>query len=224
MPGSDRLRLGHEAGRAPHRAIGEHVVEQHRVDTADQQILVRMHVVVIRHGMDAGGCLGVHERVIGDGARERGDGPAAECGQSVKPIAIGRAHGEHFLELVVGNRGRDRALASGCVFDAAQADVEVAPRDRLVEIGKRGLDEFRRAAERRRDKTGDLDVETDHPIGIARIGFHVGRAALGVTAPAKRWRGGRRFAAGRGADQHDDREMAAECAHVTSGAIIRHSA
>ena len=70
-----------------------------------------------------------------------------------------RADGEHFAELVVRNRGRDRRAARRRVLDAAEADVEVAADRGLIERGERHLDELRRAAERLRDQLGDLDVE-----------------------------------------------------------------
>jgi hypothetical protein len=72
------------------------------------------------------------------------------------------------------------------VFDAAQPEVEVAARDRLVELREGDLDELRRPAERTRDELGNLDVQADQMRRIAAIGLDERRAPLGIAAPAER--------------------------------------
>ena len=77
------------------------------------------------------------------------------------PSCVGIAHGEHFAECVVGNRRRERGSACGRVFDAAQADIGVAARDRLIDGGEGDEDESGLTVEATRDQVGDLDIEAD---------------------------------------------------------------
>ena len=44
--------------------------------------------------------------------------------------------------------------------------------------------EARRAAEARRDKTGDFDIQADDAIRLLRVGLDVRRAAFGVAGPS----------------------------------------
>ena len=46
----NRLGVRDETRRRSAPPLGEHVVEQHRVEPADQQIRIRMHVIVVGHG------------------------------------------------------------------------------------------------------------------------------------------------------------------------------
>jgi hypothetical protein len=88
---ADRHRLGLrvQARVTPHRALGEHVVEQHAVHAAEQQIAVGVHVVVVGDGSDAVLALGREEQVVGDGAAERGHG-APRAGRPGRGSARGR--------------------------------------------------------------------------------------------------------------------------------------
>ena len=67
----DGLRLDREPGHRPMPALGEHVVEQHGVDASEHQIAVRMHVVFVRHGVQAVLALGAQQDLVGDRAAER---------------------------------------------------------------------------------------------------------------------------------------------------------
>ena len=49
---------------------------------------------------------------------------------------VGVADAQHLAEFVVRNRRGERSAARRRVFDAAQADVGVAPRDRLIDRGE----------------------------------------------------------------------------------------
>ena len=49
----DCLRLNREAGQRAPPPFGEHVVEQYRVDPAEQQVRVRMDVIVVRNRLEA---------------------------------------------------------------------------------------------------------------------------------------------------------------------------
>ena len=73
MADRDRLRLDREAGHRAVAPLGEHVVEQHRVHAADHQVAVRMHVVVVRHDVQAVLALGAQQDLVRDGAAERAD-------------------------------------------------------------------------------------------------------------------------------------------------------
>ena len=215
MAGANRAWLDGEAGHSPKGAIGQHVVQQDAVDTPEQQVAVRMHVVVVGHRPDAVGLLRVEQRLVCNRAREGRDGAPLQVGQATEPRAIRRSNGEHFLKRIVGNRHFHRATAPGRVFDATEADVEVTARDRLIELRERDLHELRGPAERARDEVGDLDVEAHHMRRVARIGFDERRAALCVAAPPQgRLRGGRRSHQDGGTEKHRDRARARTGYHV----------
>ena len=78
VPSATLWRLRVEPVVAAHRAIGQHVVEQHRVDATVQRIGVGMDIVVVGHGDDPVLALGGEQDVVGDGAGERRDTPSAQ--------------------------------------------------------------------------------------------------------------------------------------------------
>jgi hypothetical protein len=122
-----------QAGRPPHGARGDDVVEQHRVEAALGQIRVRVHVVVVRHGQDAVFRLRLEEHLVGLRAAERSDTPSAERGQPRVALPVGCADGEDFAEFEVGNRDSEQAAAGGPILDPAHADVEITAGDRGVD-------------------------------------------------------------------------------------------
>ena len=77
----DCLRLHGDAGHRLSPPLGQDVVEQHRVEPADQQVAVRMHVVVVRHRLEAVLALGAQQDFVRDRAAERADAAAREIGQ-----------------------------------------------------------------------------------------------------------------------------------------------
>ena len=95
------------------------------------------------------------------------DAAAAQVRERAEAIAIGGANGENLAKLVVRDRDRQAGAARRAVFDAAQADVEVAARRGRVEAGEADLDEARSAAETRGQQLRHLDIEAHHPRGIA---------------------------------------------------------
>jgi hypothetical protein len=101
------------------------------------------------------------EQLVGQRAAERGHLTPAQVGERAEALAVGLPHGEHLAELVVRDAGRQGGAARRDVFDAAQADVEVAAPRGLVEAAEGHLHELRACARLARDELGDLDVEAD---------------------------------------------------------------
>ena len=84
MADGDRFRLDGEPGRRTASPFRQDVVEQHGIDAAEQQIAVRMDIVVVRHRLDAVLALGAEQDLVGDGAAERADVAAAQIGERAK--------------------------------------------------------------------------------------------------------------------------------------------
>ena len=185
MTDGDRFGLNREPGHAAMTALGEHLIEEHRVDAPDHEVRVRMHVVVVRDGAEAVLALGAEQDVVRDRVAERADGPAAEIGEGAQRRRVGVADAEHLAEFVVRHRDREHRPPRRRVFEAAQADVGVAADDRLHDRREGDRDEFRRPSEPPRDQVRDLDVEADEAIGLPRIRFDERRAAFGIARPAK---------------------------------------
>ena len=133
MTDSDGLCLGDETSIASHRAFGEDVIEQHSIDSADHQVLVRMHVVVVGDGLNAAAPFGLEENVVGHRAAESGHLAAAQIRHCAEATGIGATNGEDFAELVVRNADAERGTTARAVFNAAQADLEVTASRRLIE-------------------------------------------------------------------------------------------
>ena len=157
----DGVRLDREPRQRPQPPFGEDVVEQDGIDAPEHQIAVRVHVVVVRDRLDAVVALGPQQNLVRDRAAQRGDLAAAQIGERAEARHVRGPDAQDFAELVVGNRQRQRGAARQRVFDAAQADVRVAPGDGLVDRRERDLDELRRAPEAAREQARDLDVEAD---------------------------------------------------------------
>ena len=144
-------------GQAP--PLGDHVVEQDRVEPAEHEVGIRMHVIVVGDGLEAVLARGREQDVVRDGAGERADAPAGEIGQRAKAPGVRGADAQHFAKRVVRDRGRHRGPPRRRVLDAAQADVGVAAGDGLIDGSEPDEDEPRRAPEAARDALGDLHVE-----------------------------------------------------------------
>ena len=145
-----------------------------------------MHVIVVRHGGDAVRRARPRAACRRRSCRRAWPRACPRDRRASIAVAIGLAHRQHFAELVVRNAGRQRRAARGHVFDAAQADVEVAALRGLIERGERDLHELRRPSQlaarsarrsRRRSRPASC--------GSRGIGFDERRAALGVAAPAQ---------------------------------------
>ena len=185
--------MGEHAGVATHGALGQHVVEQHRVDSPEQQVLVRMDVVVVGDGLEAVFAFGLRQDLPGQRGAERRHAAATEIGQRAVAAGVGLAHGQHFAELVVRHaNGEFRALGRR-VLETVDGNVEVAALHRLVERGEGGLHEDGPAAQGFGDERRHLDIEPAVGRRILRVGFDIRGAALGVGTPAqlRLLRGGR---------------------------------
>ena len=184
---ADRDGLGQN--REPfHRSmppLGEDVVEQDGVDASDQQVAVRVHVIVVRHRAEAVLALRAQQDFVRDRSAERADGLAPQIREGSNSSGVGVAHAEHFSELVIRDRHRERGASGGRVFDAAHADVRVAAGDALIDGLVLDVQKLRRAAETAGEQIGNLDIEADDAIGARRVGFDEGRAPLGVARPAQ---------------------------------------
>ena len=186
VPRRHRNRLDVKPARAPQRALGDDVVEEHGFHAPRHEILVRMHIVVVRDRDRAVVRLQVEQRLIRARAAERGDALAGEIAQRAIARAVGEANGEHLAELEVRDRHRVPRAQLGPILDARHADREVAALHRRLDRRPRHLHEHRRAMQVVSDHRRDLDIEAAHLRWISGVGLDEGRAALRVTAPAQR--------------------------------------
>ena len=183
---STALRMRDQAGLPAHAALGDDVIEQHRVDAADGQVGVRVHVVVVGHRLDAVRALRRGEQLPGQRAAQRRDLATRQILQRAEALAIALADGDHLAELVVRDADRQLGALGRRVFDAAQRDVEVAALHGLIERGEGRLDELRAPAERlRRAAPATSTSKPRSTDGIVGVGLDEGRPALGVAAPAQ---------------------------------------
>jgi hypothetical protein len=182
------------------------VVEKNRVEASAGEVLVRVNVVVVRHGHESVCGLGGAKRVVRDRTGESPDLAAPEVGERAEPARLGGAYGEHLAKLEVRHRHRDRGAAGRRVLHARQSDVEIAALDGLVDRLVGHLYEPRRSSEAPRERPGYLHVEAAHVCGIRRVRLDERRAALRVAAPAQheRIRSRRARRARRQHHPHDD--------------------
>ena len=109
----------------------------------------------------------------------------AQILERAQPPGVLGSHRQHLAELVIGNGDGERRSPRRRVLDAAQPDIRVAARDRLIDRREGDHDESRRTAHAARDERRDLDVEADDLLGIGGIGLDERRAALRVAGPAQ---------------------------------------
>jgi len=114
-----------------------------------------------------------------------GPSPAFKIGEGPKPGSVGIADAQHFAKLIVGNCRRHRRASHGCIFDAAEANLRIAPLDRLIDRGEGSVDELGYAIDLSRNKLGNFDIEADESIRMEGISFDEGRSALRIARPAK---------------------------------------
>ena len=126
---ADIRRLIRQSRVAPNTALGQHLIEQHRVDASDRQIAVRVHIVFVGHQHDI--VLGLRgcEDVEGERGAERGHSTTTQVGERAKPWSVRGAHGEDLSKLVVRNRDGESRPASGAVLETAQRDIEITACD-----------------------------------------------------------------------------------------------
>jgi hypothetical protein len=180
---SSGLRLDHEATAPAQRAVRDHVVQQHGIDAAGDQIGVGMHVIVVGNGYDAHPPLCIEQHLVGGGAAERGHTPPREILQPPKAIAIPRAHRQHFAKFEVRHGERVARAQLGRVFYSGETHIEVAALHRGGDRRPRHLHEAGVATETARHHRRDLDVEAAHARRIPGIGLDERRAAFRVAAP-----------------------------------------
>ena len=185
MAHRDALRLDRKSRERTTTALGENVVEQHGVQTADHEIAVWMHIVIVRDRLKTKLALGAKEDFISDRATKGADTAAAQVGQGAKARSVCVAHAQHFAKLVIGNGGGHGGAPRRRVFNPAQADLGVAPLDGLIDGSKGNVDETGFAPEAARDEIGDLDVEADKFIRLGGVRFDKRRAAFRITRPEK---------------------------------------
>ena len=88
VPDRDRLGLNREAVHEATPAFGEDVVEQHRIDAAEHEVTVRMHVVLVRERPEAVIAFGAQEDVVRNRAAERRHAVAAQVLESPEPCRV----------------------------------------------------------------------------------------------------------------------------------------
>ena len=203
MADRDRLRHDREAGHGTLASLREHVVEEDRVQAPDNEIGERMHVVLVRDGVEPDVPLGLHEDFVRDRPAQRPDGLAAKVGKRADAVGVGAPDAQDLAKFVVGHSDRQARAPRRRVFDTAEADLGVAPIDRLVDGRELDVDELRRTAERARQEVRDLDIEAHERVRLRRIGLHERRAAFGVAGPAK----GYRSVGGAGGRQKTERDQ-----------------
>ena len=101
----------------PLSSFGEHVVEQDRIDAAQEEIRIRVHVVLVRYSVQAVLALGSEQNLVGDRAAQRRDVLAGEIRECTKSSRIAGADAQHFTKLVVGDGDSQRRPACWRVFN-----------------------------------------------------------------------------------------------------------
>ena len=185
MPDRHRFRLDGEPGRRTATTFRQDIVEKDGIETPEQQIAVRMDVVVVRNRMNPMLALGAQQDFVRDGAAEGPDIPAPQVGQRPETRPIGVADAQHLAEFVIRNGHGQGGAPRRRVLDAAEAEVGVATLDRLVERCERDGDEPWDAVQSARQQGGDVDVEAHHLVGARRVRLNERRTAFRVARPAE---------------------------------------
>ena len=188
MPRRHLVSEDHECAstQASQRALGDDVVQQHRIDPAAHQVGVGVDVVVIRDREQAGRVTRCQQHVVGDRRAQRGDAAPTQIGQRANAIAIRRPHRQDLSKFEVGQGDGVAGATRRRILDAGEANFEIPAFDRLIDAGPLHLNETRRPApppEPARDAFGDLYIEAPHARRIGRVGFHKGGATLGISTP-----------------------------------------
>ena len=183
MADGDAVGLDGESADLLQHALREDVIQQHGVDASDDEIGIRMGVVLERHRLHAVLAGGAEQDLVGDRAAERPDAAAPQIGERAVALRIRGPNAQDLAELVIRNRRGERRAVGWRVFDAVEAEIRVAPADRLDDGPEGDVDEPRRASKTARQQFGDLDLEADDAIGARRIGLDIRGAAFGVARP-----------------------------------------
>ncbi len=181
----DRRIDDHEATCSPQRALGNDVIEEHRVHATRDEIGVGMHVVVVRHRYQPGACLLLEQDLVCTGRAERADAVPGKIGERAELRGVGWAYREHLAKLVVRNTHGVARAKLGTVFQSRHADVEITTLHGLFDRCPGHLHELWLSTEPLGDHARNLDVEAAHDRRIRRVGFNERRATLGVTTPAE---------------------------------------
>src|SRR5207248_6233427 len=99
---------------------------------------------------------------------ERPDLPPLEPLERPGRVLVACPHGEALGCDVVAARELADLLLLLRRLDPVDRDLEVAPRDEVEELGVVSLDEGRLRAELLRERRGELDLEADPPVRVAR--------------------------------------------------------
>src|SRR5262249_3503571 len=158
---SDNLRLNRKPREYAPAPLGKDVVEQDGVETADHEIAIGMHIVIVRDRLDPKFSFGAKEDFVSDGAAEGTDTSAAQIVEGAKCRRVGIADTQHFVDLVIRNGGRHSGATRRRVFNPTQADLGIAALDGLIDGGKRNVQEYGLAPEAARNQVGDFDIEAD---------------------------------------------------------------
>ena len=182
---SDLSRLIHEPRVAADSPLREYVIQQDRVHATQNQVGIRMHIVLVDDWPDAELRLGVDEKVVRERGAERRHSSPAEILKCAIARRIGVADRQDLAKLVVRNGDREARPARRTVFDSAQSDVEVAPSGGRIETRKTDLQEPRRPLKPFGKYSRDLDFEPNDARRIARVGFDKRGATFRIAAPTQ---------------------------------------
>jgi hypothetical protein len=178
-------------------ASGDDVVEDHRVHASQHEVLVGVDVILVAHSGDAVSRLGALEQLERLCRGQRRHRAAPQVRERAEAVLVGGADGEDHAELVVRDRRGHSGPPRRDLLEAAEADLEVAAPQRLVDRRERDEGEPGLPVEVSGDEVGDVDFEADQTGGIGGIGFDVRGAAFGIAAPdqgrgscAQTWRAG----------------------------------
>jgi hypothetical protein len=112
---------------------------------------------------------------------ECADAPAFKIGEGPKPGLVGIADAQHFAKLIVGNCRRHRRASHGCIFDAAEANLRIAPLDRLIDRGESDVDELGYAIDLLRNSSA---ISTSKP--TSRSGWRGSASTKALRPPDRR--------------------------------------
>ncbi len=195
-----------EARVAPHRALRQHRVEQHGVHSADREVAVGVHVILVADGDDPVLGCSLAQELVGERGTKRGHSTAAQIRQGTVAERVGLADRQHLAKCVVRHGDGEPRASTRQVFEPAHADVEVAADGGGLEAREPHLDEARRPAQPLGDESRHLDIEADQAGDVVGIGLDERRPTLGVAAPAQL----RRLCQGGRCTEHERRHDACE--------------
>src|SRR5678815_3175912 len=101
---SDRQyrRLVRQAAVPPNTALRQNRVKYDRIHAPYDEVVIRMHIVLVCHRNDAVASFRIDEEVICQGGSQRCDTMPAQIGQRSIPLLVSGADSQHLAELVIG--------------------------------------------------------------------------------------------------------------------------